>query len=90
MKTGTGIALAGLLAMFLGFFPAPNDAVGRTTEVKGSAVVGGGAIRAARFSADLVWLASDAAAYISGTSLRVDGAYSTGTNALPVSRPDKP
>jgi NAD(P)-dependent dehydrogenase (short-subunit alcohol dehydrogenase family) len=37
----------------------------------------------------VLFLCSDAAAYISGTSLRVDGAYSTGTNALPVSRPDR-
>jgi NAD(P)-dependent dehydrogenase (short-subunit alcohol dehydrogenase family) len=36
----------------------------------------------------VLFLCSDAASYISGTSLRVDGAYSTGTNALPVSRPD--
>jgi polyisoprenoid-binding protein YceI len=43
----------------LGFFPAPNDAVGRTTEVKGSALVSDGAIREARFTADLVWLVSD-------------------------------
>ncbi|HEY6116632.1 MAG TPA: SDR family oxidoreductase [Candidatus Dormibacteraeota bacterium] len=37
----------------------------------------------------VLFLCSDAASYISGTSLRVDGAYSTGTNALPVSRPGK-
>jgi 3-oxoacyl-[acyl-carrier protein] reductase len=37
----------------------------------------------------VLFLCSDAASYISGTSLRVDGAYSTGTNALPVSRPDR-
>jgi 3-oxoacyl-[acyl-carrier protein] reductase len=34
----------------------------------------------------VLFLCSDAARYISGTSLRVDGAYSTGTNMLPVSR----
>lgn len=38
----------------------------------------------------VLFLCSEAAGYISGTSLRVDGAYSTGTNALPVSRPDRP
>jgi len=37
----------------------------------------------------VLFLCSDASRYISGTSLRVDGAYSTGTNALPVSRPEK-
>lgn len=37
----------------------------------------------------VLFLCSDAASYISGTSLRVDGAYSTGTNALPLSRPER-
>jgi 3-oxoacyl-[acyl-carrier protein] reductase len=37
----------------------------------------------------VLFLCSDAAKYISGTSLRVDGAYSTGTNTLPVSRPSQ-
>jgi NAD(P)-dependent dehydrogenase (short-subunit alcohol dehydrogenase family) len=37
----------------------------------------------------VLFLCSDAASYISGTSLRVDGAYSTGTNALPISRPGR-
>lgn len=36
----------------------------------------------------VLFLCSEAAGYISGTSLRVDGAYSTGTNALPVSKDD--
>ena len=43
----------------LGFFPAPNDAVGRTTEVQGRVVIGSHAIREARFTADLIWLVSD-------------------------------
>jgi NAD(P)-dependent dehydrogenase (short-subunit alcohol dehydrogenase family) len=33
----------------------------------------------------VLFLCSDAAAYVTGASLRVDGGYSTGTNALPLS-----
>ena len=45
--------------------------------------------RPADIAEAVLFLCSDAAGYISGTSLRVDGAYSTGTNALPVSRPQQ-
>jgi polyisoprenoid-binding protein YceI len=43
----------------LGVFPAPNDAVGRTTAVRASLRIAGGRIEAAQVSADLTDLHSD-------------------------------
>jgi polyisoprenoid-binding protein YceI len=43
----------------LGIFPAPDDAVGRTPAVEGTAMVGAGSLREARFTADLNELTSD-------------------------------
>jgi Tol biopolymer transport system component/polyisoprenoid-binding protein YceI len=43
----------------LGFFPAPDDAVGRTPNVEGSVTIQGGIIGQAHFTADLTQLTSD-------------------------------
>ncbi|MFL5799503.1 MAG: YceI family protein [Actinomycetota bacterium] len=43
----------------LGFFPAPNDAVGRTSGVRGSVTIRDGSIRESRFVADMGQLSSD-------------------------------
>jgi Tol biopolymer transport system component/polyisoprenoid-binding protein YceI len=43
----------------LGFVPAPNDAVGRTTAVRGSMTIADGRIEAAQVTADLRQLRSD-------------------------------
>jgi Tol biopolymer transport system component/polyisoprenoid-binding protein YceI len=43
----------------LGFVPAPNDAVGRTTAVRGSMTIRDGRIESARVTADLTQLRSD-------------------------------
>jgi Tol biopolymer transport system component/polyisoprenoid-binding protein YceI len=43
----------------LGFVPAPNDAVGRTTAVRGSMTIADGRIQTAQVTADLTQLRSD-------------------------------
>jgi Tol biopolymer transport system component/polyisoprenoid-binding protein YceI len=43
----------------LGFVPAPNDAVGRTSAVRGSMTIADGQIQAAQVTADLTQLRSD-------------------------------
>jgi TolB protein len=43
----------------LGFVPAPNDAVGRTTAVRGEMTIAGGQIQSARVVADVTQLRSD-------------------------------